>query len=100
MSILTLPATALRKQMRHALTHVLRGGIVIIQRHGESMAIIIPPSNEQAIGESVKSVTVSELRQNMRQMLDYILRGGSLVIQRHKESIGLMIPAENYEVVR
>ena len=96
---LILPATALRKHMRRALTHVLRGGIVIIQRHSESIAVIMPSKGEDAIGQPSKVVAVSELRQNLRKMLDYILRGGCLVIQRHKETIGLMIPAGNDEIM-
>lgn len=97
MSPLILPSTTLRKHMRRAMTHVLRGGIVIIQRHSETIAVIMPSNGEGAVGRSSKVVTVSELRQNLRKMLDHILRGGSLVIQRHKEPIGLMIPTTDDE---
>ena len=96
---LILPATALRKQMRRALTHVLRGGIVIIQRHSEPIAVIMPSkgSGDHLCSRPSEVVAVSQLRQNLRKMLDYILRGGCLVIQRHKETIGLMIPAADDE---
>ena len=94
---LILPSTALRKHMRRAMTHVLRGGIVIIQRHNETIAVIMPSNGEGAVGRPSKVVTVSELRQNLRKMLDHILRGGCLVIERHKEAIGLMIPTTDDE---